>query len=65
MKECGSVLNYDRIGDKIWNRFNAGKEDTVWYYEQLANELKTAWPDNPLLPDFQALVMRLKEIINK
>jgi (p)ppGpp synthase/HD superfamily hydrolase len=27
------------IGDKLWERFNAGKDDIRWYYESLVNQL--------------------------
>jgi hypothetical protein len=53
------MFDYDRIGDRVWHRFNAGKDGTVWYYKSLAEEFEKAWPDNPLLPDFQALVQRI------
>lgn len=54
------LFDFDRIGDRVWDRFNAGKEGTVWYYEGLAREFEVAWPGNPLLPDFQSLVARMK-----
>ena len=53
------MFDHDRIGDQVWDRFNAGKDGTVWYYRSLAEEFKKAWPDNPLLPDFEALVQRM------
>ena len=53
------MFDYDRIGDLIWDRFNAGKDGTVWYYKSLATEFENAWPENPLLPDFQVLVDRM------
>jgi hypothetical protein len=53
------MFDYDRVGDRIWDRFNAGKEGTLWYYQSLAEEFEKAWPENPLLPDFQALVQRM------
>jgi (p)ppGpp synthase/HD superfamily hydrolase len=28
--------DYERIGDKLWTRFNAGKEKVKWYYQSLA-----------------------------
>lgn len=54
------MFDYDRIGDDIWDRFNAGKDGTVWYYKRLAEEFEKVWPENPLLPDFQALVQRME-----
>lgn len=29
--------DYQKIGDELWTRFNAGKEDQEWYYRSLAN----------------------------
>jgi len=53
------MFDYDRVGDEIWNRFTAGKDGTIWYYKSLAEEFEKAWPENPLLPTFQALVQRM------
>lgn len=55
------LFDYDRIGSEIWERFTATKDGTVWYYESLAQEFENAWPGNPLLPDFQALVVRMRQ----
>ena len=57
------MFDHDRIGDAIWDRFNAGKDGTIWYYKSLAEELEKAWPENPLLPDFQALVQRMEQAV--
>lgn len=27
------------IGNKVWDRFNAGREDVIWYYSSFYNEL--------------------------
>ena len=54
------LFDYDRIGDRIWDRFNAGKAGTAWYYQRLADEFERAWPENPLLPDFRGLVERMQ-----
>jgi (p)ppGpp synthase/HD superfamily hydrolase len=54
------LFDFDRIGDKIWERFNAGKSDSIWYYEALATAFDQAWPENPLLPEFKAAVRRLR-----
>lgn len=53
------MFDHDRMGDQIWDRFNAGKDGTVWYYKSLAKEFRKAWPDNPLLPEFEAIVQRM------
>jgi (p)ppGpp synthase/HD superfamily hydrolase len=30
------LADYRDIGDELWNRFNGGREGTLWYYEELA-----------------------------
>lgn len=53
------LFDHARVGERIWDRFNAGRDGTIWYYTQLATEFEKAWPENPLLPDFKALVQRI------
>lgn len=53
------MFDHDRMGDVVWDRFNAGKEGTVWYYESLVKEFENAWPGNPILSDFRALVQHM------
>ena len=54
------LFDYERIGDRIWDRFKGGRDGTAWYYQSLAHEFEKAWPENPLLADFQTLAMRLE-----
>jgi (p)ppGpp synthase/HD superfamily hydrolase len=30
------ALDYRRVGERLWDRFNAGREETLWYYRSLA-----------------------------
>ena len=57
------LFDYDRIGDAIWARFAAEKDETLWYYESLCESFEHAWPDNPLLPDFKAVVERMGKAV--
>ncbi|MDV3425999.1 MAG: HD domain-containing protein [Bacillota bacterium] len=34
------VSDYNEIGDKVWDRFNAPRESQLWYYQALAESLK-------------------------
>lgn len=37
LHNLGSILrDYDAIGDNLWRRFNASRDDTIWYYSSLA-----------------------------
>ncbi|HSK12616.1 MAG TPA: HD domain-containing protein, partial [Phnomibacter sp.] len=31
--------DHEKIGDELWDRFNAGKEDLAWYYTEIGNAL--------------------------
>ena len=53
------MFDHDRIGDQIWDRFSGSKDEIAWYYRSLADAFEHAWPENPLLPDFKALVARM------
>lgn len=33
--------DFDRIGDELWKRFNAGYEDQRWYYTSLVDSLSS------------------------
>ena len=57
------MFDHDRIGDQIWGRFSASKDEIAWYYGSLADAFEHAWPENPLLPDFKALVARMVDAI--
>ncbi len=57
------MFDYDKIGDEIWNRFKPTKEKTLWYYESLCEAYREAWPENPLLPDFEAVVGRMRNAV--
>jgi (p)ppGpp synthase/HD superfamily hydrolase len=39
---ANAILNdYREIGDELWNRFNGGREGTLWYYEELAKVISS------------------------
>lgn len=33
------IKDYQQLGDKVWERFNAGKEKQKWYYTHIADSL--------------------------
>lgn len=36
--------DYEEIGDAVWERFNGGKDGTLWYYRALSGIFETALP---------------------
>lgn len=57
------LFDHERKGDAIWKRFNASREEILWYYESLAAAFEDEWPGNPLLPDFKACVQRMRSAV--
>jgi (p)ppGpp synthase/HD superfamily hydrolase len=59
-----SILSdYRQIGDAIWDRFNGGREGTLWYYRALLNEFLRDKP-NRLIREYELEVRELETIVN-
>jgi len=56
------IAEYQRVGDRIWSKFNAGKPDQVWYYNQSVQAYEEAGYTGPLLEELQRLVTVLNII---
>ena len=44
------VYDYKRIGEKLWTRFNATKEQQAWYYTSVATILLDKGNESSILP---------------
>ena len=40
------LADYRELGDALWNRFNAGREDVLWYYGELARIFSELGPSS-------------------
>ena len=56
-------LNVDiaKWGDKVFESFNASKEDTIKRYAKLIPEIKKAWDKNPLISDLESALVQLTD----
>jgi (p)ppGpp synthase/HD superfamily hydrolase len=62
LHNCGSLVrDHLRMGDAIFERFNAKKSGTLWYYRELLPPLRKNW-SHYLLEDLGASVQRLYKI---
>ena len=52
------ISDYEKIGEEVWTRFNAGKEHQKWYYTNVVESLGTQ-SSFDLLTDLQNEVDRL------
>ncbi len=51
----------NNIGDKLWDRFNASKEDIAWYYNGVYNSLASL-KDYPMYQEFKELIGKVFNI---
>ena len=54
------IADYRKIGEKLWPRFNGGREGSLWYYRSLANIFVKA--KNPIAHEFNLAVSELERI---
>lgn len=55
-----SILSdYRDVGESIWDRFNGGREGTLWYYRALLQEFKKGKP-NRLIRELELAVLELE-----
>ncbi len=55
-----SVLSdYRAVGEDLWDRFNGGREGTLWYYRAFVDSLK-AGDDDPLVAELDHVVRELE-----
>ena len=54
------LADYQRLGDDIWKRFNAGKADQLWYYESCVSAYETAGYRGLLLDELSRLVTQIR-----
>lgn len=58
------LRDYRTIGEKLWDRFNGGREGTLWYYRALLDAYKRAG-DTPLVEEIERLVNELDGEVEK
>ena len=59
------LSDYRRMGEVLWERFNAGREDQLWYYEALVSAFRKRDLEQRALIDELALVVeQLRQQMN-
>lgn len=60
-----SILStYNEVGEELWGRFNAGRDDQLWYYRSLVTEFNKAG-SNRLIEDLDRAVRKLEASVNQ
>lgn len=50
------VDDYEQVGDVLWDRFNAGKERQLWWYEAVGEVLQERIPESILTKQYFELL---------
>ena len=45
------LIDLRRIGDKVWSRFNAGREESLWFYRSVVAAMRGNPANNAALVD--------------
>ena len=56
------LADYQRLGDRLWKRFNAGKQDQLWYYKSCVDAYESAGCRGPLLEELSRLVEQIQTL---
>jgi hypothetical protein len=58
-------LRKREIGPKVFDRFKASKEDTLWYYGELAKVFRDRLPGQQLADELSAIVEALRNDLTR
>ena len=58
------LRDYRALGEKLWTRFNASRDDIRWYYESMVKELRAAG-DSALVDELALVVSDLRQEIER
>ena len=56
--------DYRVVGDDLWDRFNGGKDGTLWYYRTLAKTFRENYP-SPLTDELGRVVSELEKLVRE
>lgn len=58
-----TLADFNREGEELWERFNAGGQRQLWWYSSVYNLVAKRMPEMPLLEELGAMVERLRVIV--
>jgi (p)ppGpp synthase/HD superfamily hydrolase len=59
------LSDYRQEGETLWNRFSASKEETLWFYQSMANVLCASGRGLKIYADLDSAVKELGKIIKR
>ena len=55
------LIAYEEQGPALWEKFNRGKDQKVWFENEVLKMLKDTWPHS-LIEEYESLLMMIKEL---
>lgn len=55
------MIAYTEQGPEVWKRFNRGREDKIWFEEEVLKMLKETW-QHPLIKEYEHLLEQEKSL---
>jgi len=56
------LLSHAVMGEEVWNKFNRGKEEKLWFENAMLEMLKARWK-HPLMTEYETLVSQLNALV--
>ncbi|MFQ5443015.1 MAG: HD domain-containing protein [Nitrospinales bacterium] len=58
------LTDFEQLGDALWSRFNARKEETLWFYQALVSTIRDAGESRPIIFALEREVAHLVDIVS-
>ena len=58
------LMDYRQEGERLWTRFNGGKDGTLWYYRALVNAFGRSKRIRPLIEEMDRILTDLESLAN-
>ena len=52
---------YRIVGEAVWDRFSASKDETLWYYRELGIAYRSGGAEGFLVEEFERTVVELEQ----
>ena len=56
------LLDLREVGDSVWGRFKATKDETLWYYRELATAFRARLPGHVLAEELERTVEEMQRV---
>src|SRR5262249_33936599 len=58
------LADYRKDGEAVWNRFNGGRDGTLWYYRALVDTFRQ-FGITPLVAELSRVVAEIEQLVNQ